>query len=79
MLPPVHGSTQRVVKVLDFGLAKLGEYTSGASDPEAATLQVVQTDPGKIMGTAICLAQACVNYGYGPRLDTFSLRQLFQP
>jgi serine/threonine protein kinase/Tol biopolymer transport system component len=40
------------VKVLDFGLAKLGEYTSRTSDPEAATLQVVQTDPGKIMGTA---------------------------
>jgi serine/threonine protein kinase len=41
------------VKVLDFGLAKLGEHTSRTSDPEAATLQVVQTDPGKIMGTAI--------------------------
>ena len=40
------------VKVLDFGLAKLGEYTGRTSDPEAATLQVVQTDPGKIMGTA---------------------------
>ena len=39
------------VKVLDFGLAKLGEYRSLASDPEAATLQVIQTDPGKVMGT----------------------------
>ncbi len=39
------------VKVLDFGLAKLGEYRNLASDPEAATLQVIQTDPGKVMGT----------------------------
>jgi serine/threonine protein kinase/Tol biopolymer transport system component len=40
------------VKVLDFGLAKLGEGKNLASDPEAATMQVIQTDPGKIMGTA---------------------------
>ena len=40
------------VKVLDFGLAKLSEYKNLASDPEAATLQVIQTDPGKVMGTA---------------------------
>jgi len=40
------------VKVLDFGLAKLTEYKNLASDPEAATVQVVQTDPGKVMGTA---------------------------
>ena len=39
------------VKVLDFGLAKLSESRNLASDPEAATLQVIQTDPGKIMGT----------------------------
>jgi len=40
------------VKVLDFGLAKLAEYKGLASDPEAATVQVVKTDPGKVMGTA---------------------------
>jgi len=40
------------VKVLDFGLAKLAEYKGLTSDPEAATVQVVRTDPGKIMGTA---------------------------
>jgi len=39
------------VKMLDFGLAKLSEYKNLASDPEAATLQVIQTDPGKVMGT----------------------------
>jgi serine/threonine protein kinase len=40
------------VKVLDFGLAKLTEYRGLGSDPEAATVQVVKTDPGRVMGTA---------------------------
>lgn len=40
------------VKVLDFGLAKLTELPGLHSDSEAATVQVVQTDPGKVMGTA---------------------------
>jgi serine/threonine protein kinase len=40
------------VKVLDFGLAKLSEYKNLASDPEAETVQVIQTDPGRVMGTA---------------------------
>lgn len=39
------------VKVLDFGLAKLSEHSNLSSDPEAETLQVIQTDPGKVMGT----------------------------
>ncbi|MFN2499539.1 MAG: protein kinase [Pyrinomonadaceae bacterium] len=40
------------VKVLDFGLAKLTENPVIRSDPEAATMQVVKTDPGRVMGTA---------------------------
>ena len=40
------------VKVLDFGLAKLAESQGLHSDPEAATMQVVRPDPGKVMGTA---------------------------
>ena len=40
------------VKVLDFGLAKLTENSVIRSDPEAATMQVVKTDPGKVIGTA---------------------------
>ena len=40
------------VKVLDFGLAKLADHVGACSDPEAATVQVVKTDPGKVMGTA---------------------------
>jgi serine/threonine protein kinase len=40
------------VKVLDFGLAKLTEIPGLQIDSEAATVQVVRTDPGKVMGTA---------------------------
>jgi serine/threonine protein kinase/sugar lactone lactonase YvrE len=40
------------VKVLDFGLAKLTEYQGLRSDSGAETMQAVQTEPGKVMGTA---------------------------
>ncbi|MEK6302702.1 MAG: protein kinase [Acidobacteriota bacterium] len=42
-----------VVKVLDFGLAKLTEPASGATaiDPTAITQRVVETNPGVVMGT----------------------------
>jgi serine/threonine protein kinase len=40
------------VKVLDFGLAKLTQIPGPRSSSEASTVQVVQTDPGKVMGTA---------------------------
>ncbi|HYO91957.1 MAG TPA: protein kinase [Pyrinomonadaceae bacterium] len=41
------------VKVLDFGLAKLTEKVQAgkASDPEAETVSVINTDPGVVMGT----------------------------
>src|SRR5262249_44632359 len=37
-----------VVKVLDFGLAKLTEESKPAVDSEAATLQKITTDPGAV-------------------------------
>src|ERR1700730_6777840 len=41
-----------VVKVLDFGLAKLTESPdASATDPNAITKRVVETDPGVVMGT----------------------------
>lgn len=40
-----------VVKVLDFGLAKVTEKGKGALNSEAATLTEFQTAPGLIMGT----------------------------
>jgi serine/threonine-protein kinase len=39
------------VKVLDFGLAKLSEKSTPATDSEAVTLSKKGTDPGTIMGT----------------------------
>ena len=45
----------KVIKVLDFGLAKLTERISGQSvgqsDPEANTAMLVRTIPGTVMGT----------------------------
>ncbi len=40
-----------IVKVLDFGLAKLNEERPQAIDSEAATLAKIATDPGAVMGT----------------------------
>ncbi len=39
-----------IVKVLDFGLAKL--VTPQSDDPEAKTLTLLKTEPGTVMGTA---------------------------
>ena len=41
-----------LVKVLDFGLAKLTERRPSTPDTEAPTAAKVQTDPGTVMGTA---------------------------
>jgi serine/threonine protein kinase len=41
-----------LVKVLDFGLAKLTEKQISFLNNEAATLAMVKTEPGMIMGTA---------------------------
>jgi eukaryotic-like serine/threonine-protein kinase len=40
-----------IVKVLDFGLAKLTERSAGEVDEDAATLAKITTDPGAVMGT----------------------------
>ncbi|HEX8650668.1 MAG TPA: protein kinase [Pyrinomonadaceae bacterium] len=44
----------RIVKVLDFGLAKLLKTRAAApmaSDPDAPTQALIQTEPGMVMGT----------------------------
>ncbi len=41
-----------IVKVLDFGLAKLSERPISNVDPEAATRALVNTAPGTVIGTA---------------------------
>jgi serine/threonine protein kinase len=45
-----------IVKVLDFGLAKLCERPIAPIDSEAATRALVNTAPGTIMGTANYMA-----------------------
>jgi len=40
-----------IVKVLDFGLAKVTEQVAGVIDTEAPTRVGVKTDPGIVMGT----------------------------
>jgi Tol biopolymer transport system component len=40
-----------LVKVLDFGLAKLSEKQIDESSPEEVTIAMVKTEPGMIMGT----------------------------
>jgi serine/threonine protein kinase/pimeloyl-ACP methyl ester carboxylesterase len=40
-----------IVKVLDFGLAKLLEDAEGVVDQEADTRALVLTDPGRVLGT----------------------------
>jgi serine/threonine protein kinase len=41
-----------LVKVLDFGLAKLTEKSAPTTDTEAPTSAGTETDPGTVMGTA---------------------------
>ena len=64
-----------IVKVLDFGLAKLTEQrTLTAVDTEAATLVPVKTDPGVVMGTAIYMSpEQARGLEVDARTDIFSL------
>jgi tetratricopeptide (TPR) repeat protein len=63
------------VKVLDFGIAKLTEPTSGAIESEADTIaKMVKTEPGKIMGTTHYMAPEQVrNQTIDARTDIWSL------
>ncbi len=64
-----------IVKVLDFGLAKLTEQrTLSALDPEAATLVPVKTDPRVVMGTALYMSpEQARGLKVDARTDIFSL------
>src|SRR5438105_13077525 len=67
-----------IVKVLDFGLAKLSEppaVTGGpAIDTEAPTRANVKTDPGVVMGTAIYMSpEQARGLSVDSRTDIFSL------
>src|SRR3989449_8998650 len=63
-----------IVKVLDFGLAKLTATQPAAVDTEAATKTLLRTDPGLVLGTASYMSP---EQGRGlevdARTDIFSL------
>lgn len=50
MLRPDRFARDRLVKVLDFGLAKLAEPETRSADPEATTM-AIKTNPGAVVGT----------------------------
>jgi len=64
-----------IVKVLDFGLAKLTERVSPESvDTEAPTRANIKTDPGTIVGTAIYMSpEQARGLDLDGRTDIFSL------
>jgi serine/threonine protein kinase/Tfp pilus assembly protein PilF len=64
-----------IVKVLDFGLAKLSEKAdTGTVDTEAATKGLVQTEPGVVMGTVAYMSpEQARGLAVDARTDIFSL------
>jgi serine/threonine-protein kinase len=64
----------RFVKVLDFGLAKLTDRESSASDPEAVTIPITETSPGLVMGTSGYMSpEQAEGESIDARSDIFSL------
>jgi len=55
------------VKVLDFGLAKFTEAAPSATDEGAATIELVRTEPGVVMGTPFYMSPEQVR---ALRIDT---------
>jgi serine/threonine-protein kinase len=63
-----------LIKVLDFGLAKLAERSSPRTDDEAATIAKVDTDPGTVVGTAQYMSpEQARGLKVDGRTDVFSL------
>lgn len=63
-----------IVKVLDFGLAKLAASESSGIDNEAATKALFKTDPGTVMGTVLYMSpEQARGIAVDGRTDLFSL------
>ncbi len=64
----------RIVKVLDFGLAKLTDRDSQTADPDAVTIPIAETNPGIIMGTSGYMSpEQAQGDAIDTRSDIFSL------
>src|ERR1700730_15138015 len=62
------------VKVLDFGLARLVQTSGPAIDTQAATRPMVQTEPGRVMGTVAYMSPEQVRgLDLDARTDIWSL------
>jgi serine/threonine protein kinase/Tfp pilus assembly protein PilF len=63
-----------IVKVLDFGLAKLTAHESPDVNAEAPTKVIIKTDPGTVLGTAIYMSpEQTRGTGVDARTDIFSV------
>ena len=63
-----------IVKLLDFGLAKLTERQDSLSGPEATTMAIVNTEPGAILGTVAYMSpEQAMGREVDARSDVWSL------
>lgn len=64
----------RIVKVLDFGLAKLTDRNSPSADPDAVTIPISETNPGAVIGTTGYMSpEQAQGESIDARSDIFSL------
>ena len=63
-----------IVKVLDFGLAKLTERQDSSTEPEATTMALVNTEPGAVLGTVAYMSpEQAAGREVDARADVWSL------
>lgn len=63
-----------IVKVLDFGLAKLTERLDSSTEPEATTMALVHTEPGALLGTVVYMSpEQAAGREVDARADVWSL------
>ena len=63
-----------IVKVLDFGLAKLTEREDSSSGSEATTMAIVHTEPGTVLGTVAYMSpEQAAGRDVDARSDVWSL------